>query len=687
MAVSRAKKKSKATPKKPGKKRQGDLIFSLDIGTRTVVGILGKVVGETFKIIDYISIPHLKRAMIDGQIEQIDEVAKVVSKVRDTLEKRQNVKLTNVCIAAAGRALRTQKISLDIDVVTSEVISDETERAIEIEAVLKAQELVDGVDKSEGIQFYCVGHTVVSLSLDGYKMQSIVGHKGNVVTIELIAAFLPSLVVESLYAVTEATKLTVSSLTLEPIAAMNVIVPPELRLINVALVDIGAGTSDIAISKDGSIVAYAMATIAGDEITEDIIKKYIVDFDTAERMKLSIKDETITYKDILGLEHTIKSDEFFHTIYPTVELLADTIVRNILDANGGAPSAVFLVGGGSLIPELCSIVAEKLSIPKERVAVGGHNFIKNVVIGGTDMTGPEFVTPIGIGVTSTIQKGFDFSSITLNDKKYRLFDTTNMTVLDLLMIAGYKARQIIGHSGRNLSYTLNGENILLKGEISTPAQLTVNNEPASIDTKLKQGDEVKIIPATTGASASVKVSDLIGDNVPFSVTLDGKEYSCGGKCTVNGEGKQADYLLHDGDVVTTSLITTLYELISSLGINPDGLKFQRGKAILSSDCPLKSDDSFITLKATPVKADEKTTDELNISLQMFTPQMTVILNGKPVVLPQKNDNSPHVFLEVLNFLSFDLSASSGQLTMRINGKDAGYTSKLNENDNVEIFFS
>lgn len=692
MAVSKQKTK-KTQQKKNQKKRQGNLIFALDIGTRTVVGIVGKVIDDEFSIIDYVSIPHTKRAMSDGQIEEIDEVAKVVGKVRTHLENKLNVHLTHVCIAAAGRALKTQKIKLDIDVPTTEAISEEIERTIEIEAVLKAQDVIDSTPHTDETEFYCVGHTVTGLALDGYEMRSIVGHKGKIVSIEVIAAFLPNIVVESLYAVTDANRLTVASLTLEPIAAMNVIIPPELRLINVALVDIGAGTSDIAISKDGSIVAYAMATIAGDEITEDIIKKYLVDFDTAEQMKFSASDDIITYKDILGVEHSIASAEFYASIYPTVDLLADTIVKNILDANGGAPSAVFLVGGGSQVPDLCSIVAEKLQIPPERVAVGGHNFIKNVVLGGSDLTGPEFVTPIGIGVTSTLQKGYDFSSITLNDKKFRVFDSKNMSVLDLLMIAGYKARQIIGHSGKNLSFIINGDSTVLKGEISVPAQLTVNNEPASIETKIKQGDTVHIIPATSGMSAKALITDIAGDISPIKVTLDGKEYLCGHIARVNGEPVNSDYEIKNNDFIETSSVSTLYELIRFAGAVPEGMKFKRGKAILSTDCPLKDGDSFITLSTAEKKdnqqteqtAPQKTVEPANHS-KVFTEEITITLNGEQVILPSKEDNSPHMFLEVLNIINLDLSSPQGHLVMKINGADASYTSKLSQNDTVEIYW-
>ena len=69
------------------------------------------------------------------------------------------------------------------------------------------------------------------------------------------------MVVESLYTVMERAGMEVTCLTLEPIAALNVAIPKELRLLNLALVDVGAGTSDIAITKSGTIIAYDMAPL------------------------------------------------------------------------------------------------------------------------------------------------------------------------------------------------------------------------------------------------------------------------------------------------------------------------------------------------------------------------------------------------------------------------------------------
>ena len=63
-------------------------------------------------------------------------------------------------------------------------------------------------------------------------------------------------------------------------------------MLNIALVDVGAGTSDISITRDGSIIAYGMIPYAGDELTEAIVHHYLVDFKTAEQMK---RDSLRTY--------------------------------------------------------------------------------------------------------------------------------------------------------------------------------------------------------------------------------------------------------------------------------------------------------------------------------------------------------------------------------------------------------
>ncbi|MDE6600504.1 MAG: pilus assembly protein PilM [Oscillospiraceae bacterium] len=600
----RPSKTEKSTPKAPEiqektknsklRPQEDSELFALDIGTRTVVGIIGHMDDNVF-CVDYAeSVPHKRRAMIDGQIEDIPVVSSVVKQVREKLEAKSGIKLSKVGIAAAGRALKTHRTELSFDITEKESISEDDVKTFELETTLKAQDELDAEIADTKVSFYCVGHTVVQYLLDDYKIASLVGHKGKKVSVELIAAFLPSPVVESLYAVTDMNGLEVSSLTLEPIAAMNIVIPPEIRLINVALVDIGAGTSDIAIARNGSIVAYAMSTTAGDEITEEIIKKYLVDFSTAEEMKLSSYMEKIDYTDILGYKHTIDREEFFSSLFPVVDALADDIVKNIVSANGQAPAAVFLVGGGSLIPDLSKFIAEKLDIPENRVAVGKNEVMKNVYFGNSQISGPEYVTPIGIGVTATYNSGYDFSVVTLNDKKMRVFDTRAVRVIDLLTSAGYRSNQIIGRSGRNLNFTLNGEKQILKGGHATVAEITLNGEVVSLETIVNQGDKLVFKPAENGTNAEVKITDIAGDVSPHKVFVDGTEYSFGVVARVNDKQVSGDYRIQNLDDVTVYEVETLGDLMQTLPFDTSTLNFYKSGKLLTVDYYLNDGDDIIT---------------------------------------------------------------------------------------------
>ena len=149
----------------------------------------------------------------------------------------------------------------------------------------KAQEALKEVNDTS-YKFYCVGYSTVKFFLNDEVFISLEGHKANKIGEDIIVTFLPEDVVDGLYAAVERAGLYVANLTLEPIAAINIAIPEKYRLLNIALVDVGAGTSDISITKDGSIIAYGMIPSAGDELTECIAKKYLVDFQTADHIKV-----------------------------------------------------------------------------------------------------------------------------------------------------------------------------------------------------------------------------------------------------------------------------------------------------------------------------------------------------------------------------------------------------------------
>ena len=287
------------------------LVFGLDIGTRSVVGTVGykKNVRE-FVVVAQSTRFHETRAMLDGQIHDISAVAETVGEVRRELEKKIGKKLTDVCVAAAGRVLKTHTIRTDYSLGEEMVITDELIRSMELIGVEQANSELRAKEKSD-VTYFCVGYSVIRYYLGDVPMLSLEGHKGSRIGADILATFLPQDVVDGLNAATDRAGLTVVNLTLEPIAAINLAIPEKFRLLNLALVDIGAGTSDICITKGGSVVAYGMIPCAGDYLTEALMTEYLVEFNTAEQIKLALseKKKKITFTDIMGLKQSVLPSE------------------------------------------------------------------------------------------------------------------------------------------------------------------------------------------------------------------------------------------------------------------------------------------------------------------------------------------------------------------------------------------
>lgn len=569
--VKPIKKQNERSEAPARKAPQDDVIFALDIGTRTVVGVLAKKTPEGCRIIDMETVVHEKRSMSDGQIEDIGSVANDIKHVKHTLDNRHRIQLTRAYVAAAGRALKTLRASYEYKLSSGSLpISHSEVKAAELEAVRRA--VNDFSEKSDGMQYYCVGHGIISTTLDGFRVSKPEGHRGERLITEIICAFLPSFVVDSLYAALEQARLEAAGLTLEPIAAMNAVVPPELRLINLALCDIGAGTSDVAVSRDGSIIAYSMATTAGDEITETLMKELLIDFDTAERIKTS-DEKQISYKNILLIESTVTRERIDEIIKPAAEDLAKIIAEEIIEANTTPPQAVFLVGGGCKLKGLAKMVAERLKIDPSKVITGSGGNLRGLILPEGLTLGAEHSTPMGIAISAGEGVPYDFTAISVNGKKLRSSENITKKVSELMEFVKLTPEDLSAEAGRDMSFTLEGEKITLKGAPAKPSSITVNGKAADLDTIAVKGDVVEIVPAENGADGAAHLSDYFDFNAvkSFTVNLFGDKLRAGKYIVQNGREITVDRVIHDGDVISSVEIHTLGELLRRNNITSEVL--------------------------------------------------------------------------------------------------------------------
>ena len=538
-------------------------VFGLDIGTRNVVGTVGYQTDDNEFVVtaQYVR-EHETRAMLDGQIHDIGRVAKTIKEVKDELEKQTGQPLEEVCIAAAGRVLKTVTTHVEYEYAQESVVTGEDVHTLNLLGIEKAQEALKEVNDTS-YKFYCVGYSTVKFFLNDEVFISLEGHKANKIGEDIIVTFLPEDVVDGLYAAVGQAGLSVANMTLEPIAAINVAIPENYRMLNIALVDVGAGTSDISITRDGSIIAYGMIPHAGDEMTEVIVQHFLVDFNMAESIKLqSTTSDTVTYKDIMSIEHTIPAQDVWDVAAPVVDSIAQEVSAKIRELNGDKTvSACFVVGGGGKIHGFTEKLAEDLDLPEERVALRGEEVLGDVTFEQEDIKkDPLLVTPIGICLNYYDQRN-NFIMVRFNGERIKLYDNNRLTIVDAALQAGFPNDELFPKRGTPINFTVNGVARLVRGEAGEGAVVTMNGKPASINTPLEPNSEIIIEPSTAGEAAEYKISQL--DEYNHSVItfiINGRRVSCPRFVQVNGRLEPEDYSIRENDVIETRNYYTVRQI-------------------------------------------------------------------------------------------------------------------------------
>ena len=551
------------------KKFPENTVFGLDIGTRSVVGTVGyrKPTGQ-FVILAQKSAFHETRAMLDGQIHDINKVADTVFKVKYDLEKELDTVLDSVCIAAAGRVLKTVTVRMDYDLGDEMTVTEDMIYAMELMGMEQAHAKLRS-DEKDGTEYFCVGYSIVKYYLGNVVLTNLEGHRGSKISADVLATFLPRDVIDGLYSVCEKAKLKVLNLTLEPIAAINIAIPEKFRLLNLALVDIGAGTSDICITKEGSITGYGMLPCAGDFLTESIMYALLTDFATAEEVKLaySANVKEIPYTDVMGTKQTVDSSKIKEILTAPFEKLSHMIADKIIELNGGEKvGAVFIVGGGGKNPAFAGMLSEAIGLPEQRVALRGEEVFTQIVTpDGTPVNDPMLVTPIGICMNYYEQNN-NFIIVKMNGVDIKLYDNGKLNVMDAILSFGMSNKDIFPKRGEDLHFKVNGAERTVKGQNGDSSIIIVNEEEGSVTTPIKCNDIISVRESTAGENAACRISDLQEYKDGIYFIINGKQSRFPRILKANGEFVKEGYEIHEGDEIEIPDYYTFAELVKALNI-------------------------------------------------------------------------------------------------------------------------
>ena len=271
-----------------------DVILSLDIGTEFVKAVIARQLKDnTLEIIGVGRAHQDPSNMHAGAIADIGAVVATCEKALSDAEKQAGVTCKLVSVGIAGELVKGNTTSVHYRRKNGNRPLSEQEMSLIIKRVQdKAGELakkeVAIETNNPDIEVRLINSAIVSLTIDGYKVSNPIGFKGSDLNIQFYTAFAPLVHISAIEKVCAELSLDLLSVAVEPFAVCRACLgdDPDSKL-SAIVMDIGGGTTDIAVVDDGGVDGTKMFGIGGRSFTHQIAESIGVDYDTAEYFKIN----------------------------------------------------------------------------------------------------------------------------------------------------------------------------------------------------------------------------------------------------------------------------------------------------------------------------------------------------------------------------------------------------------------
>lgn len=376
-------------------------VVALDVGTEFVKALIGKVDGSSIEII---GVGRAHQQLSDMQAGAIADIGSVVQNCNDALakaEQQAGVSVRTAVLGIAGELVkgttstvpcRRKDPEQDIDVYEMEqMISLAQERASS-----KARENLAIELGSNQLEVRMVNSALVGITIDGYPVTNPIGFKGRDVVIQLYTAFAPMIHIAALERTAKELDLDLLAVAAEPFAvARSVIGDNTNATMSAVLMDVGGGTTDIAVVNEGGVQGTKMFGIGGRAFTRAIERELGTDFEKAEKMKVNISDSTMPARQKEAVSKIL--DKTCDVWVSGVELaLSDfSDLEHI-------PHRILLCGGGASLDNLTAALKETnwyADVPftrKPTIALITPDQVVDIKDMTGDVTDHTFVTAMGL---------------------------------------------------------------------------------------------------------------------------------------------------------------------------------------------------------------------------------------------------------------------------------------------------
>lgn len=341
-----------------------DLVVGIDVGTNKICTIVGEVRPESIFVVGVGIEPS--RGMKKGIVNDIGQLTTAISASVHKAEKSSGYEIGRAFVSVAGNHIAS--------INSRGVTGISGQRGVNLEDIEKALEAARAIAIPHNRE---VLHVVPrSYSLDGQeRVRSPLGMHGFRLEVEAHIITAASTSIANLEQAVEAAGVYVDRFILNPLASGDAILTDQEREMGVVVVDIGGGTTDLAIFIEGTVWHTAVIPVGGDHITNDITYRFPIQFSDAEAVKLQYGHaitrevdplETLMVKPFgEGYPEEVKRSELAEVIEWRVveifELVQKEIKRSGYD--GLLRAGAVVTGGGAQIPGFADVAAGVLGFP------------------------------------------------------------------------------------------------------------------------------------------------------------------------------------------------------------------------------------------------------------------------------------------------------------------------------------
>lgn len=405
-------------------------LVGLDVGTEFVKALVGRVVGNEVEII---GVGRAHQELADMQAGAIADIAAVVANCDRALaaaEQQAGVSARTAVIGIAGELVKgtTSTVRFRRNSPSKELDIEEVERIIELvqeRAEQKARQQLAWELGGKDVQVRLVNSALVRIDIDGYKVTNPVGFQGRDVVVEMYTAFAPMIHIGALERTASELDLELLAVAAEPFAVARSVVGDDPNTnVSAVLMDVGGGTTDIAVVNEGGVEGTKTFGIGGRAFTHAIERELDLDFTHAEALKVGLGGDLVAPKQRPEVEKALAK---------TLNVWTSGVELALAEFNklDHLPHRVLLCGGGASLEMLVKSLEGgewHINLPFTKKPLVQH-IQPEEVIGITDATGNAsdhtFITAMGllrVGM-DTYNSGAAPEKVSVKDKLNKVLRT------------------------------------------------------------------------------------------------------------------------------------------------------------------------------------------------------------------------------------------------------------------------